>query len=63
MSEGQLSEYIESSTPQLIGAGLVGLNIFFTNSVSLNCHYRYLSLAPENSVEMIWVGLTYYINW
>lgn len=63
MSEGQLVEYIESSTPQLVGTGLAGLSIYFTKSVSLNCHYRYLALAPDNSLEMIWVGLTYYVNW
>lgn len=63
MSEGHLTEYIETSTPQLIGAGYAGLNIFFTESVLLNCHYRYQGLAPEYTAEMVWVGLSYYINW
>lgn len=63
VSDGTIAEFIETSTPQLIAAGYAGLNIFLTESVSLNCHYRYQGLASEYTAEMVWVGFAYYISW
>jgi hypothetical protein len=60
---GTVEEYIQSSTPKLVASGFAGLNLFISRSMSLNCHYRYLSLAPQQNVEMVWAGLSYYFNW
>lgn len=60
---GQLIAYIENSSPKLIGAGFAGISLFLGKSMSLNCNYSYYSLAPQYGVEMVWAGLTYYINW
>jgi hypothetical protein len=63
VQNGQLEEYIETSTPRLVGAGFAGVNLFIGRSASLSCHYRYHTLAPDQHVEMVWAGIAYYFNW
>lgn len=60
---GQLGAYIESSSLHATYAAFAGMSIFFSDKVSLDCQYRYLGLIQEYGVEMVWVGLNYYINW
>lgn len=60
---GQLSEYIESSTPHVNGTAFAGLSILFGDKMSLDCQYRYLGLTQEYGIEMVWAGFNYYINW
>lgn len=60
---GRLNEYIETSTPQLVGSGYAGINLFLGQSLALDCHYRYHSFSPQFGVEMVWAGLSYSINW
>lgn len=63
MNNGNLADYIETAHPRIVGSGFAGLNLFLGQSVSVNCHYRYLSFAPQQNVEMVWAGLSYYFNW
>jgi len=60
---GRLRDYFEGSSPRVIGMGFGGLSIFFGKAMSLDCQYRYLSLSKNFGVEMVWAGLTFYINW
>lgn len=60
---GNLYEYIETSTPKLMGAGFAGLSLFLGKSISLDCQYRYHAFSPQYGVEMAWAGLSYYFNW
>ncbi|MEO0184741.1 MAG: hypothetical protein ABIL20_02960 [candidate division WOR-3 bacterium] len=60
---GRLREYFEGSSPLPVGIGFGGLSIYFGKAVSLDCQYRYTSLAKGMGVEMVYAGLTYYINW
>ena len=60
---GQLNEYIESSTPRFSACCFAGASIFFSKNVSLDCHYQYVGLSEENAVEMVWAGISYYVNW
>lgn len=59
----RLETYIETSQPRTIGLGFAGVTIFLGKSVSIDCQYRYLSIADNYGIEMAWLGLTYYINW
>ncbi len=63
ISNGQLTKYIGSSTPQLSYTAFAGMGICLSKKLSLECNYRYLQLAPAYRVEMVWAGLSYYINW
>jgi hypothetical protein len=63
IQSGRLNEYIETSTPQLMGAGFAGLNLFLGKNLVLDCHYRFHSLSPQYHVEMVWAGFSYNINW
>ena len=60
---GRLNEYIETSTPQLVGSGYAGINLYLGRSLTLDCQYRYHSFSPQFGVEMVWAGLSYNINW
>jgi hypothetical protein len=60
---GVLEDYLETSTPTFVGAGFAGLSLYLGNSLSIDCTYRYHSLAPYNGVIMIWGGVSYYVNW
>jgi hypothetical protein len=60
---GVLNEYLETSTPVLVGAGFAGLSLYLGNSLSLDCNYRYHNLAPYNNVAMVWGGVSFYVNW
>ncbi|MGB9721729.1 MAG: hypothetical protein ACPL28_09655 [bacterium] len=60
---GRTGEYFEGSSPRAIGMGFGGLSIYFGKAVSLDCQYRYTSIAKGLGVEMVYAGLTYYINW
>jgi hypothetical protein len=60
---GTLQEYLETSTPRMAGSGFAGLNIFLGQLLSLNCRYRYHSFAPNANAEMIWAGVSVYLNW
>jgi hypothetical protein len=60
---GRLNEYIETSTPQLVGSGYAGINLFLGRNLALDCNYRYHSFSPQFGVEMVWAGLSYNINW
>lgn len=60
---GHLQEYIETSTPKLMGVGFAGFSLCLGDCISIDCRYRYHSFSPQYGVEMIWAGLSYYINW
>ena len=60
---GNINEYLETSTPRFMGTGFLGLSLFLGNALSLDCNYRYHSMSREYVVEMIWGGITYYVNW
>ncbi len=60
---GQLEQYIKTSTPELMGAGFAGLSLFLGKSISIDCTYSYHKFSPQYGVEMIWAGVSYYINW
>ncbi len=62
-TSGRMSAYFENSTPRALGMGFGGLSIYFGKAVSLDCQYRYTSIAKGLGVEMVYAGLTYYINW
>lgn len=62
-SQGNLQYYFEGSSPRAIGMGFAGLSIYFGRAISLDCQYRYLSLAKNLGTELVWAGITYYINW
>jgi hypothetical protein len=63
VASGRMSAYFENSTPRAFGMGFGGLSIYFGKAVSLDCQYRYTSIAKGLGVEMVYAGLTYYINW
>jgi hypothetical protein len=63
IKNGQLSEYIESSSPYLNSTAFAGLTILFGETMSLDCQYRYCGLTQECGIEMVWAGLNYYMNW
>ncbi|KPJ73809.1 hypothetical protein AMJ52_03135 [candidate division TA06 bacterium DG_78] len=63
IKNGQLNEYIESSSPRLNSTAFAGLTILFGEKMSLDCQYRYCGLTQEYGIEMVWAGLNYYINW
>ena len=60
---GRLNEYIETSTPQLVGSGYAGINLYLGKSLALDCQYRYHSFSPQFGVEMVWAGFSYSVNW
>jgi len=60
---GTLDNYLKTSTPTLVGAGFAGLSLYLGNSLSIDCNYRYHSLAPYSGVTMVWGGISYYVNW
>lgn len=60
---GNFIAYMENSTPHLLGVGFAGLSLIFGKSLSMDCNYSYYSFAPQYNVEMVWAGITYYINW
>lgn len=62
-TSGRLEDYFEGSSPRAIGMGFGGLSVYFGRAVSLDCQYRYMSLTKNLGVEMVWAGITYYINW
>ncbi|OPX18575.1 hypothetical protein BXT86_00480 [candidate division WOR-3 bacterium 4484_100] len=63
VAAGQLKEYIETSHPKLMGAGFAGLSLFLGRSVSIDCNYQYHQISPQFGIEMVWAGISYYINW
>jgi hypothetical protein len=63
VKNGRLNEYIESSTPRIVGSGYAGINLFLSRSLVLDCQYRYHSIAPQTGVKMVWAGFSYNINW
>jgi hypothetical protein len=63
IKNGQLSEYIESSSPHVNSTAFAGLTFLFGDKMSLDCQYRYCGLTQECGIEMVWAGLNYYINW
>lgn len=62
-TSGRLQDYFEGSSPHAIGMGFGGLSIYFGKAISLDCQYKFLSLSRNLGTEMVWAGLTYYINW
>jgi len=60
---GQFEEFIKTSSPELMGVGFAGLSLFLGKSVSIDCAYSYHRFSPQYGVEMIWAGVSYYINW
>ncbi|MGQ9816699.1 MAG: hypothetical protein ACUVQ3_01925 [bacterium] len=63
VTSGRWEEYFEGSSPRAIGMGFGGISVYFGKAVSFNCQYRYMSLTKNLGVEMVWAGITYYINW
>ncbi len=61
--DNALTEYIESSSPELSFAGFAGLSIFLNRQLAIDCVYRYHQLNPGYGVQMVWLGFSYYINW
>ncbi|UCC12331.1 MAG: hypothetical protein JSW02_02000 [candidate division WOR-3 bacterium] len=61
--DGTLQQYLETSTPRMAGSGFAGLNLFLGELLALNCRYRYHSFAPNANAEMIWAGVSVYLNW
>ncbi len=59
---GQLNEYIETSTPRLMGAGYAGLSLFLGKRISIDCYYQYHGFPQQDGIEMVWAGLSYCIN-
>jgi hypothetical protein len=60
---GRWEDYLTTSKPAFVGAGFAGLSLYLGNSLSIDCTYRYHSLAPYYGVTMVWGGISYYINW
>ncbi|MEO0162321.1 MAG: hypothetical protein ABIL39_11190 [candidate division WOR-3 bacterium] len=59
----KLQDYFENSHPRGMGSGYGGLSLYLGKSTSLDCHYRYLYLAPGMGIEMVGINLTFYLNW
>lgn len=63
LESGRFEEYMQTANPRPIGYGFAGMSIFLGRSVSLDGQYRYLRLNEQLSVQMVWAGLTFYLNW
>lgn len=63
VAAGRLKKYIETSHPRLMGAGFAGLSLFLGRAVSIDCNYQYHQISPQLGIEMVWAGISYYINW
>jgi hypothetical protein len=61
--DGTLQQYLETSTPRMAGSGFAGLNIFLGQLLGINCRYRYHSFTSNANAEMIWAGVSVYLNW
>lgn len=63
IQDGSMDQYLETSTPRLAGSGFAGLSVSLGQLLALNCRYRYHSFAPNANAEMIWAGMSVYLNW
>jgi hypothetical protein len=63
IQSGRLEEYLRTSNPRPIGYGFAGMSIYLGRSLSLDGQYRYLRLSEQYAVQMVWAGLTFYLNW
>uniref|UniRef100_A0A7C4XFJ6 Uncharacterized protein n=1 Tax=candidate division WOR-3 bacterium TaxID=2052148 RepID=A0A7C4XFJ6_UNCW3 len=58
-----VEEYLSSSSPKISGFGFGGISFYLGKSFSIDGQYKYYSMRGRINTEMIWAGLTYYINW
>ncbi len=60
---GTFESYIAESDPKFIATAFAGLSLFLGKSASIDCQYRYHSFAPQLGVQMLWGGISFYVNW